>query len=133
MITAPAAIRIRALIPDPAAIRIGQAMSMPRLMSQCPPATGVPNASGMGMAGASAACAFAANQVATVSVPRRRTDAYGPLLASHARLSFSLRSLFGRHDDRLSVFGTSVWTGRALQVGYDSLEIIGLAHLYSAL
>ena len=29
--------------------------------------------------------------------------------------------------------GTSVWTGRALQVGYDDLEIIGLAHLYSAL
>src|SRR5271166_5307209 len=26
--------------------------------------------------------------------------------------------------------GTSVWTGRALQVGYDGLEIIGLAHLY---
>ena len=29
-------------------------------------------------------------------------------------------------------FGTSVWTGRALQVGYDGLEIVGLAHLYSA-
>jgi hypothetical protein len=29
--------------------------------------------------------------------------------------------------------GTSVWTGRALQVGYDGLEIVGLAHLYSAL
>jgi hypothetical protein len=27
----------------------------------------------------------------------------------------------------------SVWTGRALQVGYDGLEIVGLAHLYSAL
>jgi hypothetical protein len=24
-------------------------------------------------------------------------------------------------------------TGRALQVGYDGLEIVGLAHLYSAL
>jgi hypothetical protein len=32
----------------------------------------------------------------------------------------------------MSVHGTSVWTGRALQVGYDGLEIIGLAHLYSA-
>ena len=30
-------------------------------------------------------------------------------------------------------YGTSVWTGRALQVGYDGLEIVGLAHLYSAL
>jgi hypothetical protein len=33
----------------------------------------------------------------------------------------------------MSVLGTSVWTGRALQVGSDGLEIIGLAHLYSAL
>ncbi|HEY0725376.1 MAG TPA: hypothetical protein VGD41_15545, partial [Pyrinomonadaceae bacterium] len=32
-----------------------------------------------------------------------------------------------------SLHGTSVWTGRALQVGYDGLEIVGLAHLYSAL
>jgi hypothetical protein len=32
-----------------------------------------------------------------------------------------------------STHGTSVWTGRALQVGYDGLEIVGLAHLYSAL
>jgi hypothetical protein len=32
-----------------------------------------------------------------------------------------------------STHGTSVWTGRALQVEYDDLEIIGLAHLYSAL
>ena len=32
-----------------------------------------------------------------------------------------------------SVCGTSVWTGRALQVGYEGLEIVGLAHLYSAL
>ena len=32
-----------------------------------------------------------------------------------------------------SGYGTSVWTGRALQVEYDGLEIIGLAHLYSAL
>jgi hypothetical protein len=32
-----------------------------------------------------------------------------------------------------SAFGTSVWTGRASQAGYDDLEIIGLAHLYSAL
>jgi hypothetical protein len=35
--------------------------------------------------------------------------------------------------DQMSVVGTSVWTGRALQVGYDGLEIVGLAHLYSAL
>jgi hypothetical protein len=33
----------------------------------------------------------------------------------------------------LLCIGTSVWTGRALQVGYDGLEIVGLAHLYSAL
>jgi hypothetical protein len=33
----------------------------------------------------------------------------------------------------MSAHGTSVWTGRALQVGYDGLEIVGLAHLYSAL
>jgi len=32
-----------------------------------------------------------------------------------------------------STHGTSVWTGRALQVEYEGLEIIGLAHLYSAL
>jgi hypothetical protein len=25
-----------------------------------------------------------------------------------------------------------VWTGRAVQAGYDDLEVIGLAHLYSA-
>jgi hypothetical protein len=29
--------------------------------------------------------------------------------------------------------GTSVWTGRAVQAGSDDLEMIGLAHLYSAL
>jgi hypothetical protein len=28
--------------------------------------------------------------------------------------------------------GTFVWTGRAVQAGFDDLEIIGLAHLYSA-
>jgi hypothetical protein len=47
--------------------------------------------------------------------------------------------LFAAVDE--SAYGTSVWTGRALQVGYDDLEIIGyddleiigLAHLYSAL
>jgi hypothetical protein len=32
-----------------------------------------------------------------------------------------------------AAYGTSVWTGRALQVRYEGLEIIGLAHLYSAL
>ena len=32
-----------------------------------------------------------------------------------------------------STHGTFVWTGRALQVEYDDLEIVGLAHLYSAL
>ena len=32
-----------------------------------------------------------------------------------------------------SVPGTPVWTGRALQVGSDDLEIIGLALLYPAL
>jgi hypothetical protein len=30
----------------------------------------------------------------------------------------------------MSVIGTSVWTGRALQAGSDDLEIIGLALLY---
>jgi hypothetical protein len=34
---------------------------------------------------------------------------------------------------RLVANGTYVWTGRALQAGFDELEIIGLAHLYSAL
>ena len=33
----------------------------------------------------------------------------------------------------MSVPGTSVWTGRALQAGSDDLEIIGLALLYPAL
>jgi hypothetical protein len=32
-----------------------------------------------------------------------------------------------------SVVGTSVWTGRALQAGYDDLEMVGLALLYPAL
>jgi hypothetical protein len=33
----------------------------------------------------------------------------------------------------MSVSGTSVWTGRALQAGYDDLEMVGLALLYPAL
>ena len=33
----------------------------------------------------------------------------------------------------MSSAGPSVWTGRALQVQSDDLEIIGLAHLYPAL
>ena len=33
----------------------------------------------------------------------------------------------------MSACGPSVWTGRALQVESDDLEIIGLAHLYPAL
>src|SRR6516225_3639596 len=33
----------------------------------------------------------------------------------------------------MSGHGPSVWTGRALQVERDDLEIIGLAHLYPAL
>jgi len=41
-----------------------------------------------------------------------------------------VRPYEGRSD---AAIGTSVWTGRALQVGYDGLEIVGLAHLYSAL
>jgi hypothetical protein len=32
-----------------------------------------------------------------------------------------------------SIHGTCVWTGRALQAGYDDLEIVGLALLYPAL
>ena len=45
------------------------------------------------------------------------------------------RSMLGRPliSTPTSVVGTSVWTGRALQVGYNGLEIVGLAHLYSAL
>ena len=71
MITDPAAIRIRALIPDHhAALRTGRAMSMPRLELRSLPATGLPSASGTVMPGASAACASAADQVAAVSVPR---------------------------------------------------------------
>jgi hypothetical protein len=59
---------VRAIIPDPAAIRIGRAMSMPRLESRPPLATGVPSASGTVLPGACAACAFAADQVAAVLV-----------------------------------------------------------------
>ena len=33
-------------------------------------------------------------------------------------------------QDRLTMY--FVWTGRAVQAGCDDLEIIGLAHLYSA-
>jgi hypothetical protein len=62
MITDPAAIRIRALIPDHhAALRIGRAMSMPRLERRSLPATGLPSASGTGRAGGSAACESAAS------------------------------------------------------------------------
>src|SRR5215510_11190886 len=32
-----------------------------------------------------------------------------------------------------TALGTTVWTGRALQVGFDDLEAIGLALLYPAL
>jgi hypothetical protein len=32
-----------------------------------------------------------------------------------------------------AVHDPSVWTGRALQAGFDDLEVFGLAHLYSAL
>jgi hypothetical protein len=64
---------VRAHIPDPAAIRTGRAMSMPRLDSRSPSATGVPSASGTVLPGACAACAFAADQVAAVSVARGAT------------------------------------------------------------
>jgi hypothetical protein len=88
MITARAAIPIRALIPDPAAIRTGRAMSMPRLESRVPPATGLPRASGTVMPGASAACASAADQVAAVSVPRADSHGGRPWATTcqHARL-----------------------------------------------
>jgi hypothetical protein len=33
----------------------------------------------------------------------------------------------------MSHLGTFVWTGRALQAGFDDLEMIGLALLYPAL
>jgi hypothetical protein len=33
----------------------------------------------------------------------------------------------------MTAYGTSVWTGRALQAGYDDLEMVGLALLYPAL
>ena len=39
----------------------------------------------------------------------------------------------GRRVDGMTAYGPSVWTGRALQVESDDLEIIGLAHLYPAL
>ena len=54
---------VRALIPDPAAIRTGRVMSMPRLESRSLLATGVPSVSGTVMPGACAACAFAADQL----------------------------------------------------------------------
>jgi len=47
------------------------------------------------------------------------------------QLCYSVTVQCGR--GMMAVIGTSVWTGRALQVGYDGLEIVGLAHLYSAL
>ncbi len=51
--------------------------------------------------------------------------------ASASALAFPLRrSLL---EGTLSANGTSVWTGRAVQAGSDDLEMIGLAHLYSAL
>jgi hypothetical protein len=53
---------VRALIPDPAAIRTGRAMSMPRLESRSPPATGVPSGSGTVTPGGCAACAFVARR-----------------------------------------------------------------------
>jgi signal transduction histidine kinase len=54
--------------------------------------------------------------------PRCSVSVYDP---SHSAGQIMIRSM--------SLYGTSVWTGRALQVGYDGLEIVGLAHLYSAL
>src|ERR1700692_690841 len=45
---------------------------------------------------------------------------------------FESRSHLG-YNDRTSGFGTFVWTGRALQAGFDDLETIGLALLYPAL
>ena len=52
--------------------------------------------------------------------------------------STSLNGAVGHAEFRTALFmtspfGTSVWTGRTLQVRYEGLEIIGLAHLYSAL
>jgi hypothetical protein len=37
------------------------------------------------------------------------------------------------HSQPMSLFGPSVWTGRALQAESDDLEAIGLALLYPAL
>src|ERR1700709_1433048 len=63
MITDPAAIPIRALIPDHhAALRTGRAMSMPRLERRSLRGTGLgPSASGTGRAGGTAACESAAS------------------------------------------------------------------------
>jgi hypothetical protein len=55
---------VRALFPELAAAPTGRAMSMPRLESRPLPATGAASASGTVMPGASAACAYAADQVA---------------------------------------------------------------------
>jgi hypothetical protein len=41
--------------------------------------------------------------------------------------------VWARSIRQMSPSGPSVWTGRALQVESDDLEIIGLAHLYPAL
>src|SRR6516162_10029217 len=88
MITDPAAIRIRALIPDHhAALRTGRAMSMPRLERRSLPATGLPSASGTGRAGGSAARESAAS--IKLGLPVRLFDIFPPDRRSCRQLSAS--------------------------------------------
>src|SRR5215470_1511812 len=91
-ITDPAAIRIRALIPDHhAALRTGRAMSMPRLERRSLPATGLLSASGTGRAGRSAACGSAAS--IKVGLPALLFDVFPRLIVGLADQVFDdLRS-----------------------------------------
>jgi len=69
------------------------------------------------MPGACAACAFAADQVAAVSVPRPADSHGGRLWATAcqpAGLSFSLRSLLGRHDQPIVCFWPQAAVGGCL-------------------
>src|SRR5215469_13929245 len=91
MITDPAEIRIRALIPDHhAALRTGRAMSMPRLERRCLPATGLPSASGTGRAGGSTACESAA--AIKLGLPALLFDVFPRLIVGLADKVFATRA-----------------------------------------
>ena len=83
MITAPATIPYPRTYPGPGGYPYWSGYVNAPVDEPMPPCcTGVPNASGMGMAGANAACASAADQVAAVSVPRPADSHGGRLWAT---------------------------------------------------